>query len=129
MVVVSRVPLALLSASTTCDHACLHRGAKHAKIGLGLTGHDPACRVAHIGAVKIEPNTPHQLGHVRLPEARIGTARARGSTVEALINATQQHIAIQADRPRMSLDDLSNRHISSVPRWRFQLKCAPGRGL
>ena len=103
---VGRVTIALLGASTTCDDACLDRGAYHAGVGLGLTGHDPAGRVAHIGAVKIEPYTPHQIGHVRLAEAGVGATRARGGTVEALVNAAQQHVAIKADGPRMPLDDL-----------------------
>src|SRR5438045_1653848 len=53
MVVVGRMPLALLGTSTTRDYARLHRGAHHAEIGLGLTGHDPACRVAYVSTVKI----------------------------------------------------------------------------
>ena len=87
MVVVGRVAIALLGASTTCDNASLDRGAYDAEVGLGLTGHDPAGRVAHVGAVKVEPNAPHQLGHVRLAEAGVGAAGARGGTVEALVNA------------------------------------------
>jgi hypothetical protein len=64
VVVVRRVAIALLGASTTCDNTCLDRGAYDADIGLGLTGHDPPGRVAHAGTVEVEPNAPHQLGHV-----------------------------------------------------------------
>jgi hypothetical protein len=42
--------------------------------GLGLTGHDPGSRVAHVGAVKVEPDAPHQLEHVRLAEAGVRIA-------------------------------------------------------
>ena len=97
VVVVGRVAITLLGASTTCDNTCLDRGAYDADIGLGLTGHDPAGRVAHVGAVEVEPNAPHQLGHVRLAEAGVGAAGARGGTVEALVNAAQEDVAIKAD--------------------------------
>jgi hypothetical protein len=111
---VGRVAITLLGASATCDNTGLERGAYDADIGLGLTGHDPARRVAHVGAVKVEPNAPHQLGHVRLAEAGVGAAGARGGTVEALVNAAQQHITIEAEWPRMALDDFPDCHIPSV---------------
>jgi hypothetical protein len=115
VVVVGRVAIALLGASTTSDNTCFDRGAYDADIGLGLTGHDPAGRVAHAGTVEVEPNAPHQLGHVRLAEAGVSAARARGGTVETLVNATQEDIGIKADGPRMSLDDFSDCHVASVP--------------
>ena len=123
---VGRVAIALLGASPTRDDACLDRGAYQAEVGLGLTGHDPAGRVAHVGAVKIEPNAPHQLGHVRLAEAGVGAARARGRAVEALVNAPQEEVAIEADGPRMPLDDFSNRHVSFVPPWHLGRRLALG---
>ena len=110
---VGRVAIALLGASPTRDDACFDRGAHQAEVGLGLTGHDPAGRVAHVGAVKIEPNAPHQLGHVRLAEGGVGAARARGRAVEALVDAPQVEVAIEADGPRMPFDDFSNRHVPS----------------
>jgi hypothetical protein len=113
---VRRVVVALLGTRTTCDNACLDRCADDPEVGLGLTSHNPARREAQIGAVEIEPNAPHQLGHVRLPEAGVGAAGASSGTVEALVDAAQQHLTIKADGPRMPLDDFSNRHIASVPR-------------
>jgi len=89
-----RVTIALLGTRTTRDHARLDRGANQTEVGLGLTGHDAACVLTHVGAVEIEANAPHQLGHVRLAEAGVGAAGARGRTVEALVNAAQQHITI-----------------------------------
>ena len=115
VVVVGRVAIALLGASTTCDNTCLDRGAYDADIRLGLTGHDPARRVAHACTVKAEPNAPHQLGHVRLAEAGVSAAGARGGTLETLVNAAQEDVAIKADGPRMSLDDFSDSHVASVP--------------
>jgi hypothetical protein len=115
VVVVGRVAIALLGASTTSDNTCLDRGAYDADIGLGLTGHDPAGRVAHAGTVEVEPNAPHQLGHVRLAEAGVSAAGARSGTVETLVNAAQEEVAIKADGPRMSVDDFFDCHGASVP--------------
>ena len=94
VVMVRRVTIALFGTRTTRDHARLDRGANQTEVGLGLTGHDPARGLTHVGAVEIETNTPHQLGHVRLAEAGVGAAGARGGTVEALVNTAQQHITI-----------------------------------
>lgn len=142
VVVVGRVAITLLGASATCDDTGLERGAYDAEIGLGLTGHDPARRIAHVGAVKVEPNAPHQLGHVRLAEAGVGAAGARGGTVEAVVDAVQQELAIKSDRPRMPLDDFSDCHFPSVTRWHLSSSrrasalrrappgpCAPEEGL
>src|SRR5918999_542156 len=115
VVMVGRVAIALLGTGTTGDDACLGRGAYDAEVGLGLTGHDTAGGVAHVGAVETEPNAPHQIGHVRLAEAGVRAAGARGGTVEALVNAAQQHVAIKTDGPRVPLDDFSNCHVPSVP--------------
>ena len=114
---VGRMAIALLGASTTCDNACLDRCADDTEVGLGLTGRDPAGRVAHVGAVKIKPNAADQLGHVGLAEAGVRAAGARGGTVEALVNAAQDEVAIKADGPGMPLDDFSDRHVHSVPGW------------
>ena len=114
MVVVGRVAIALLGASTTRDNACLERAADEAEVGFGLTGHHPPGRVAHVGAVKTEPNAPDQFGHVRLAETGVSAPGARGGTVEALFNTAQQHVAINADRARMPVDDFSNPHIPSL---------------
>jgi len=59
VVMVGRVAIAFRGARATYHNACLDRGAYDAEVGLCLTGHDPAGRVAHIGAVEIEPNAPH----------------------------------------------------------------------
>src|SRR5918999_3645915 len=116
VVVVGRVAIALLGARTTRDDARLERCAYDTEVGLGLTGHDPAGRVAHVGAVKTEANAPHQLGHVRLAEAGIRAAGARGGTVEALLDAAHEDVPIKADRPGMPLDDFSDCHVPSVRR-------------
>jgi|tagenome__1003787_1003787.scaffolds.fasta_scaffold20830721_2 hypothetical protein len=114
---VGRVAITLLGAGVTCDNAALERSAHDAGVGLGLTGNDAARRLADVGAVKVEPNAPHQLGHVRLAQAGIGAAGARGGTVEAFVDAAEEELAIKCDRPRVPLDDFSDCHFFSVPRW------------
>src|ERR671914_206010 len=101
VVMVGRVTIALLGAGTTRDNARLDRCTHDTELGLGLTGHDPAGRVAHVGAVETEPNAPHELGHVRLAEAGVRAAGARGGTVEALVTAAHEEVPIKPDGPRM----------------------------
>src|SRR4051794_16782160 len=113
VVMVGCVPIALLGARTTRDNARLERGADDAEVGFGLTGHDPASGLAHVGAVEVQPNAPHQLRHIRLAEARVGAGGTGGRTVEALVDAAQKQVSIKADRPRMAVDDFSNRHVLS----------------
>ena len=84
---VGRVALALVAARTADHDACLDRGAYDAEGRLGPVGHHAAGRVARVGAVKIEPDAPHERGHDRLAEAGVGAAGARGGTVEALVDA------------------------------------------
>jgi hypothetical protein len=114
MVVMRRVEIALLGASTTRDNTCHDCGAYDPNIGLGLTGHHPPGRVAHVGTVEVEPNTPHQLGHVSLAEACVSAAGARDGTLETRVNAAQQDVTINADGPGMSLDDVSDCHVASA---------------
>src|SRR5689334_17788267 len=72
VVMVGGVPLALLGARTTGDHARLERGADDSDVGFGLTGQHSADAVADIGAVEIEPDAPDELRHVRLAKAGVG---------------------------------------------------------
>jgi hypothetical protein len=111
VVMVGRVALALLGARTTRDSARLERGAYDAKVRFGLTGQDPAGGLAHIGAVEVQPDAPHQLRHIRLAEARVGTGGTGGRAVEALVDAAQKQISIEADRARMPVQDFSNGHV------------------
>ena len=54
---------------------------------------------------------PGQVQRVRLAKTGVRAGGARGGTVEAVVNTAQQQVAIQADRPGMPLDDVSNRHV------------------
>jgi hypothetical protein len=100
------VAVALFGARATADDACLERRARHREVGLGLTRDcAPGC-VAHAGAVVAESNRSHQVRHVRLAEAGVGTGSAGGAAVEAFLDAAHEDIAIDVDRPRVALDDL-----------------------
>jgi hypothetical protein len=111
VIMVRRVALALNGARTTHDDARLDRCPNDAQIDFGLAGQDAADRVADIGAVEIEPDGPDQLQCIWLAKTGVGAAGARGGTVVAVVNTAQEQVTIQADRPGMSLDDVSNRHV------------------
>jgi hypothetical protein len=110
---VRRVAVALIATRATSHDARFDRGADDAEVGLRLAGDHVGDRVANVGAVEVESNAAHQLRHARLPQACVGTARARGPTVEALIDATQEQVAVKTDGPRVPVNDLSHAHISS----------------
>jgi putative membrane protein len=111
VIMVRRVVLALNGARTTHDDARLDRCPNDAQIDFGLAGQDAADRVADIGAVEIEPDGPDQLQCIWLAKTGVGAAGARGGTVVAVVNTAQEQVTIQAHRPGMSLDDVSNRHV------------------
>jgi hypothetical protein len=111
VIMMRRVALALNGARTTHDDARLDRYPNDAQIDFGLAGQDAADRVADIGAVEIEPDGPDQLQCIWLAKTGVGAAGARGGTVVAVVNTAQEQVTIQADRPGMSLDDVSNRHL------------------
>src|SRR5438045_1862856 len=113
---VGRVPLALIAALTTRHDARFDRGADDAEIDFVMPCHDAANRIADACAVEIQPDGPDQVQRVRLAEARIGAGGARGGTVEALVDAPQEQVAIEVGGPRMPLDDVSDRHVLAPSR-------------
>jgi hypothetical protein len=114
MLVVGGVALALVPAHAARRRACLDAGAYDAEIRFRLPGHDTAGRVAGVGAVEAEANAPDQLRHVGLAQAGIGAARTRRSAVEALVDAAQEHVPIEAGRPWVARDHFSNCHVLSL---------------
>jgi hypothetical protein len=115
VLVVGRMPLALLATGAAGHGARLDRCADDAEIGCRLAGQNAAGRVADVGAVEIEANAADQLLHVSLGEADVGAARAGGRTVEALVDTAQEHVEIKAGGLRVRLDHFSNCHVLSVP--------------
>src|SRR5436305_14660523 len=107
-----RVAVTFIGGGSTGRHAGLDRSADDLERRLGLARDHPAHCVADVGAVETEPNAANHLRHVRLSQAGVGTARAGGRTVEALLDAAQEQLAVESDRPRLPLDDFSNSHVA-----------------
>ena len=64
-------------------------------IGRGLPRDDPAGCLARVGAVEVEPDTAAELGEVALAETSICAGGTAGGAIEALLDATQEQVAIQ----------------------------------
>ena len=107
---VSSVPLALVSTGAAGQRARSDRGTNDAEVGFGLTRDDATGCVTDVGAIEVEANAADQPLHLPFAEAGIGAARTRGRTVEALVDAAQQQIAIEARRLWMVRDDVLNGH-------------------
>src|SRR6185437_12934970 len=86
-----------------------HR-AEDAEIRRGLTCHDTSGSVADVGAIEAKTNAVNHLANVVLRQIGVGTTRAAGSTVQALLDTANEHLAIDADRLWMCLDHVLNCH-------------------
>jgi hypothetical protein len=106
------VPVALLRTGEAGDGTGFDHCADEAQIRRGLAGHDAAGRVAGVGAVDAETNAAHHLPHVVLGEIGVGTTRTAGGTIEALGDAAQERVTIEACRLWMQLKDLLEGHLS-----------------
>ena len=113
---VGGVALALVAADAAGRHTGFDRCAEDAEIGRGLADQNAASGVADVGAVEAEANATHHLPHVVLSEIGIGTTRTTGATIEALVDAAQRGVAIEAGRLRMRPKDLMESHVSPFVR-------------
>jgi hypothetical protein len=120
------VPVAFVSRSPTRRSTRFNRVAKNVEIGFGLPRHDSSGGRAGVAAVETKADAAHQLLHVWLGEAGIRAACARSGTVQALGQTANERLAIEAGRPRMRLDDLSNSQVCSGPPSYLLLVAAPG---
>jgi hypothetical protein len=116
VLVMPGVSLALLGTGATCCRARLDRCSAHAGVRLGLPRHDATSRLAEVRAVEAEANAADQVRDGFLSKARVRAARAGRRTVEALVDAPQEHLTIEARRPRMHFDHSSNCHLVSSSR-------------
>jgi hypothetical protein len=80
------MPLALVPTSLARCGAGFDHCPEDAEIRGGLTDHDTGGSVAGVGAIEAEANAAHHLVHVVLREIGVGTTRAAGATVEALVD-------------------------------------------
>jgi hypothetical protein len=132
---VGGVPVALLRTREAGDGTGFDDCADEAQIRRGLAGHDAAGRVAGIGAVEAETYAANHLPHVVLGEIGVGAAGTAGATIEALGDAAQERVVIEARRLWMRLNDLSIGHVSPFVRaaatygWRFILTARARRDL
>lgn len=111
-----RMAVAFLCAGAAGHQTGLERRSDQAEVGLGLAGNDARGRVAQVGAVEAQANAPDQLLDVRLAEIGVGAGRARGGAIDAIVDAAEKHLLIDAARPRMHLDDVLNAHVVSFCR-------------
>ena len=112
MLVVGGVPVALRGTGEAGDGTGFDHCADKAQIRRGLAGHDAASRLAGVGAVEAETDAAHHLFHVILGEVGVGTSRTAGGTIEALGDAAQERVAIEARRLWMRFKDLLEGHVS-----------------
>jgi hypothetical protein len=113
MLMVSGVPLALLPTDTASHRAGFDDRPDDEEIDCRLASHDSAGRLAGVSAVEAQPDATDQLLDVFLTEGGVGATDTGSGTVEAGFDAAQEHLAIEAARLRMHLDDLANRHVIS----------------
>jgi hypothetical protein len=123
MLMVGRVPLALLATRAAGRRAGLDDCADDAEIERGLAGHDAAGGLAGVGAVEAEPNAPDQLLQVFLAETGVAAAGTGNGTVETVLDTAQERVAIKAVRLRMRLDQFSNCHFVSFRSRKSGLMC------
>jgi hypothetical protein len=113
VLVVGSVPVTLLGTDETGSRTRFDYRTDEPEIRLGLACHDPARRVARVGAVKAEANAAHHLAHVVLGEISVCTTCTADNTVEALVDTAQERLAIKAARLCMQLDDLRKPQVGS----------------
>jgi hypothetical protein len=100
------------------DEAGLRTGFDHRpheiEVGRGLPCHDAGGGVALVGAVLAEPNDAEHLVDVGLAQAGVAAGRTAGATVETLVDAAQERVAIHPSRVWMHLDDLVKGHVAPM---------------
>ena len=110
MLVVRRMPLALVAARATRSRARFDRSSQHTAIGFRLTRQDSTGTDADVTAVEAQAGASDHLLGVRLGEVCVRTARAGPRACDALVDAAHQCVEVDVRRPRMGLHDVPNRH-------------------
>jgi hypothetical protein len=113
LVVMGSMPLAFVTAGMAGCRASFDHRPEGAEIRRGLTYHDTGSGVAGVGAVEAEADAARHLVHVVLREIGVGTTRAAGGTVEALLDTVQERLVIDPCRLWMCLDYVLNCHVLS----------------
>jgi hypothetical protein len=107
MLVMVGVALALLrtrrAGITTGLELCLGGGG----VVLGLTGDNPAGRLADVGAIQVQPDAPAQLGDRLLCKTSVGAGSADLGALEAPRETAGQGVTVELPIPRMGLISLA----------------------
>jgi len=106
VLVVTRVPLALLTARPASLGARLHDRPGKLGFELGLPTEDASRRGTEIAAVLAQANAADQHPDVVLTEARIGTGRTALRAIEAGLDAFHERTGRNSAPPWMRLQQL-----------------------
>jgi len=103
MLVVLSVVMALLSTGAAHRFAGLELGLCGGRIEFGLACEYAAGRLAHVRAVKTQPDASAHLGDVILGKVGIGAGRAGLSAGHACLDAFDEQLAVQGAWPTVGL--------------------------
>jgi hypothetical protein len=107
VLVMMRVPLALVAAVPTSFDASLKSYAGDVGNELGLPAEDTAGRDADVAAVQAERNARNQRLEIGLAQVGVSAGCTALSAVEACVDAGDQRTEFDPECPRMRLQDLS----------------------
>jgi hypothetical protein len=117
MIVMVRVPLALLATRATRLEARLHNAARGLGHELRLPAKNPSGRNADIATVLTQGDAAQHHLHVRLTQASVSAGRAALRTVETAVDARDQRGGVYLNRSWMRLQHLlSVGHLHLPPR-------------
>jgi hypothetical protein len=103
MLVVLSVVMALLGTGVAHHFARLELGTCGGRIEFGLACEYAAGSLAHVRAVKTEPDASAHLGDVVLGKVGIGAGRAGLSAGHACLDAFDEQLAVKGAWPTMGL--------------------------
>jgi hypothetical protein len=115
MLVVGRMPLALLRADAARLGASLHHWPCEFRLELGLPAEDVSGGDAHVAAVQAQPDAEDQGGYVVLGEISVRAGRAALRAVKAGVDTRNQRASLDRGSPRMRLKQLLSVSHNSLP--------------
>jgi hypothetical protein len=124
MLVMVRVPLALLATRAARLEARLHDAARQLWNELRLPAQNPSGRKADVATVLTRGDAAQHHLHIRLTQASVSAGRAALRTVEARIDARDQRGGVHLNRPWMRLQ-----HLLSVSHLHLPRRSASARNL
>jgi hypothetical protein len=123
--VVLSVLMALLGTRVAHRFARLEHSLHGGRIEFGLAGEYSSGRLAHVRAIKTEPDASAHVGDVILGEVGIGAGCAGLSAGHACLDACDEQLAVQGSWPTMGLKQrFGSGHDSSS--WFIFMRFQPG---